>query len=627
MKPVRFNYLYFGIIFLFLTLLPTYNLYLVDSFTGSRPFFLIFTFGQACFEISVFIFCGWLIEKFFYRKIFLAYIGLTFLIFTTHLLDFILNRAMELSFWSTLDLVFDENLDNFIEMLHASNIPLWVWFLGFGIVGVIPLVGILFYKFTEKLSLKFQLTIPQDHFVAGFFMIPLALFIWDYSASRIIKADAYYAYLKTLPFKSTFLDPKKMLLTILHPPKKARNEKILQERIESKDLAPLSKPNIYLFVIESLRDDFITTENTPHIHDFKKDNIHFDLSISNANGTQISWFSIFYSDYPHYWAEYQNSTLGSPSLQILKKMGYKIHVHSSACLAYYGMDNRLFGSKQYLLDSYEKLTHRYPVEAHETDAKTIEILNTALEDEKNQQGQVFILFWDSTHFDYSWPKEEKPYRFEPVAEEKDYFRPSYNPQNISLLKNSYKNALYYIDSLFLKFIAHLKEKNLLENSIIVVTGDHGEEFYEHKRLFHASHLCHIQTNVPIYFKFPKNPIPPEQKIVSHMDIFPSIFDYLLEKNHFEDVLKGESIFNKNKWPYVMSARYNMSRAPFEFFLHNGKNKALFRFKNQKSIFTSKQLEILKVTDFHDELLFQPHEDVEKFVIDEFGEAIHKIIGF
>src|SRR5690606_16912864 len=92
-----------------------------------------------------------------------------------------------------------------------------------------------------------------------------------------------------------------------------------------------------------------------------------------------------------------------------------------------------------------------------------------------EQGQVFLIFWDSTHFDYNWPKNWTP-KFTPFAKEFAYFKAFYSKKHIELIKNRYRNAVHYIDFLFGKFWEHLPRK---EEAIVIVTGDHGEEFFEH----------------------------------------------------------------------------------------------------------------------------------------------------
>lgn len=626
-KTISLNYLYFGALFLFLITLTSYNVLLINSYPGSKIFFLIFSWGQCFLEIICYIFFGWLISLFAKRGVFLAYIGIVFLFFLSHSINFVLNRIWDLSVWDAVQLfVLDESWDNFIEVLHASNIPLKYWLLGALFAILVPFLGIGFYVLTEKISQKKPFPIRKNALVQSFFFIPCALFVWDFSASRVIHRDAYNAYTKSLPWKTTFIEPKTTMIEASYPLKAPRSEEETQKILAATDWQAKKNPNIYLFIIESLREDFITNVHSPHIATFKEENIAIDLSLASANGTQLSWFSIFYSDFPYRWAHYRNSgwNSGGTALQILKKMGYKIHVYSSAGLGYYHMDELLFGKNTNLLDSYHLIEHHHPVQTYEADAKTLQVFQDELEGKES--GHVFIFFWDSTHFDYSWPRD-KAYPFTPICDEKQYFLPCQTKESLELIKNSYRNAIYYVDSLFALFKEKLAAKGLWEDALVVLTGDHGEEFYEHGRLLHATHLSHQQTNAPIYYKFPfRTRNDTQTHLTSHMDIFPSIVSYLTDNPSYAALLEGESIFAPRKWNYALVARYYASRAPYEFFIHDGNKKVLARFSDHKNIFRSNKMHLLSIKDRDDKDYLQNCDDIEKCVRAEFGPAIRRIFA-
>ena len=83
-------------------------------------------------------------------------------------------------------------------------------------------------------------------------------------------------------------------------------------------------------------------------------------------------------------------------------------------------------------------------------ANTIEALNKQIE--KNKDSSVFITFLDSTHSEYSWPKDFKA-KFTPYVTKVNYISLSQSKKGLALLKNSYKNAINYIDLLFKGFLA------------------------------------------------------------------------------------------------------------------------------------------------------------------------------
>ena len=166
------------------------------------------------------------------------------------------------------------------------------------------------------------------------------------------------------------------------------------------------KPDIFLFVVESLRDDFLTEVVTPTLSRFRKENHHFSNTLSISNATQKTWFSLFYSMYPFYWTRYQPKQWdqGGLPLALLKKMGYQTHVYASSRLNYYGMDESLFGKDRNLVDHLHEFRVNESLTAAETDSMAIEKLCSDVQSSEQKGGRIFITFLDSTHFDYSWPQ-------------------------------------------------------------------------------------------------------------------------------------------------------------------------------------------------------------------------------
>jgi glucan phosphoethanolaminetransferase (alkaline phosphatase superfamily) len=616
------NYCYFGAFFLLLAFMSTCSVIIKEYFIGSRIFFLLYAWGQALLEVGGFIFLAALIQKYIGKIYFWAFIGCTFFLALLHIFDFILDRILDFSTWNTLGFVVDETFDHFFYLLDASGVPMWMWFSLFLVVAALPFLGMLIYKGTDLIADKRPLFLRTELFFQLFVCIPAALFLWDFSASKLIHPDAYNALLKSLPWKSTFIQPKNVVLSLPGPIQNPPSESVVKTSLDKIEKTISKKPNIYLFIVESLRGDFIDLKTAPHLSQFRDNHIFYDgATVSNANGTHLSWFSIFHSQFSIFWKQYQKNqwSMGSPALNLLKKWGYQIRVYTSAKLGYYGMDELIFGKNLALIDSYQTFHHLPPVYAWETDQKAIHALQKDLTDDPTlQEGQVFIVFWDATHFDYSWPKNE-PAQFTPFANSIAYFKTYQTEKNIELIKNSYRNAVHYVDSLFGSFWDQLPKK---EESIVIVLGDHGEEFFEHGHLFHLSHLSDEQIRIPLYFKFGQNTTVHAKSIVSQMDIFPSIIDYLSGQN--PDFLQGESIFCPSKWPFAMISRFNGSRTPYEFSFHNGRHKLIAQFQNKKDIFSSKSLKIKSLWNCKNQDISECKLTVESWIEDEFKGAFDRM---
>jgi hypothetical protein len=620
--PIWINYFYFGSLFAILTLLSVSGVISREDLGGSQFFFLLYSMGEAILEVLLFIFCGWLIRRFLSKIWFSLYIGLTFVCFILHLIDFMLDRILNFTLWETIEFVFDESFDNFLHMLAASGLPLWVWLSFFALLAVIPLLGIAIYRITDWLAEKKPLGVRFTLLLQTFFCIPVALFIWDFSASRVLHREAHHSFIKSLPWKTTFFHPHIPLLRLSHPLAPPASEEKTQKAIDHFSYKLSKRPNIYLFVVESLREDAIRPSIAPILSEFRDENLHSTVSLSNANATQISWFSIFHSNFPYYWNALKQKgwTSGSPALQLLRKMGYEIHVYTSADLVYYGMEELIFGKNGHLASSIKYFPHNAPKEAWQSDEDTIKAFASDLANHPRYgEGQCFIFFWDATHFDYSWPRN-KPPLFSPIASGMNYFKAYHSKKNIESIKNCYRNAVHFIDDLFGHFLSIVPDR---EKALIGFTGDHGEEFFEHGHLFHLSQLSDVQTHVPIFFQLPRQPdaMPP---LLTQMDIFPTFIDTIAFDGSTKGILEGQSIFLKNRWPFVVIARYNASRTPCEFCLHNGRHKLIARFTNHRNIFRSRFVNILSLRTLRDQVFDECKKDLDGWIRKEFGSAMERL---
>lgn len=613
MQPI--NYLYFGIYFLLLSLMCASSVFTKDPFNGSRFFFLLYAIGQAALETSLLILIGYTIKRFTNRKIYLGFIGITFFLFILHILDFMMERILDLSIWDTIAFVLAESFSNFLFLLDASGIPLWLWAISFAAFGCLPLLGIVFYKITETFTKRKKFSFSFKKIPLLSFCFCIGLISWDFSASSVIHPNTYTAFIQSLPWKFTFLKPKNVIVntTNLHLPP---NEKQIISTLAQDKIDHI--PNIYLFVIESFRDDFITEDGAPHLFAFKKKCLPIETTLSNANGTHLSWYALFHSQFSHYWHLVQENgwSSGSPALAFLKNLGYHLHLYTSAQLGYYGMEELLFGHHLVLLDSNQKFLHNTQISASETDRQALNKLLKDVQNKDMQKGQIFVTFWDSTHFDYSWPKNWSP-KFTPFASTTSYFRAFYSDQKIHKIKNRYRNAVHYIDHLFGEFLQKIPN---MEEAIIIVTGDHGEEFFEKGHLFHCSHIVKEQTHVPILMYMGGKTLKEPRSIASQMDIFPSIADYLT--GTVPACFQGQSVFRENTAPHVVISRFNAGRTPYELCFHNGKNKMVAQFVNRSNILDSNAIKIVSIKNANDENLAEAY--TESWMQKEFGPALNRL---
>lgn len=95
---------------------------------------------------------------------------------------------------------------------------------------------------------------------------------------------------------------------------------------------------------------------------------------------------------------------------------------------------------------------------------------------------------------------------------------------LQFLLGRYDESIHYWDSWFANLIDGLAGRGLLENTIIVLASDHGEEFLEHGDLKHCRNVFDTSVRVPLVFFVPGASPRRLPLSASNLDIFPTILD-------------------------------------------------------------------------------------------------------
>jgi arylsulfatase A-like enzyme len=124
---------------------------------------------------------------------------------------------------------------------------------------------------------------------------------------------------------------------------------------------------------------------------------------------------------------------------------------------------------------------------------------------------------------------QQVFDFAPFA---DFFR-SWMPPGITDGKYviaQYDGAIAYMDACLARMFTRLDELGLADNTIVILTGDHGESLLEHQIWFDHHGLYETNIHVPLIIKAPGR-LPQGVRIpgnVAHQDMLPTILDLLGE---------------------------------------------------------------------------------------------------
>lgn len=144
---------------------------------------------------------------------------------------------------------------------------------------------------------------------------------------------------------------------------------------------------------------------------------------------------------------------------------------------------------------------------------------------------VYVNF-QMTHFPYKLPPGVKG-EYEPSNPDPKKFRYlSYPEGDLETVVNRYDNALEYVDQQVGRIYDTLVETKQLDDTIIILTSDHGELFHQHGMVTHGRSLYDAEARVPLLIRWPRVLEPRGSDApVSHLDILPTLAELLQVAPH------------------------------------------------------------------------------------------------
>ncbi|MCP3918339.1 MAG: sulfatase-like hydrolase/transferase [bacterium] len=282
------------------------------------------------------------------------------------------------------------------------------------------------------------------------------------------------------------------------------------------------RPNVLILVIDSLRVDALEPETMPFLAEYAQGARTFSDHISGGNATRFGLFSIIYGMHGPYWHQVYEEKRSPVLVDVLLDAGYDLHVFSTA-----SMSSPEFRSTAWVRIE-EHVTDR--MEARTKHARDT-LLGEKLVDWVGQRADTekpFFAFGllDSPHQRYSFPKKKA--RFAPFATKIDYVDLSddLDAETLELLHNGYKNAVHHTDGIVRQVLAGLDELGVLDDTLVMITGDHGEEFGENGFWGHTSNFTRAQIQVPFVLAGPGVEAGVETEPTSHLDVPATILESL-----------------------------------------------------------------------------------------------------
>jgi arylsulfatase A-like enzyme len=334
-------------------------------------------------------------------------------------------------------------------------------------------------------------------------------------------------------------------------------------------------PLIILISIDTLRRDHLGCygyhrNTSPHIDAFAGDGIRYDLCIAQAPFTPTSHASMLTGLYPNKTMAYTHLAEEFLSwAEILSTLGYETVSYNGSGLI----------AKEYGFDQGFDGYHSYPFnQARENDivwemAGAMEYIRHLKEKDTDEKHFLFL----HTYEVHSWYKPPAGIR-DTFLRGEEYFlsknrrllsgnitrylgKEGWGPGGINRYREMpaehrdvfidlYDAEIYYTDVWLGRFFELLKREGLYDDALIILTSDHGEEFYEHGGWCHSHQLYGEVITVPLIIKYPKGTKRgvEDARLARHIDLLPTVLydvlDVSIEGFDFDGVPLSKPIENE-----------------------------------------------------------------------------------
>jgi arylsulfatase A-like enzyme/Flp pilus assembly protein TadD len=271
--------------------------------------------------------------------------------------------------------------------------------------------------------------------------------------------------------------------------------------------------NIVLITMDTTRADRLgcygsTRAKTPNLDALAAAGVRFENVYSQVPLTTPSHCSIMTGTYPLYHQVHNNGTYVLPQqmttlAEILKSQGFE----TAAFVSSFTVDSRLGLAQGFDVydDRFTEGEAFKPLNAERKAEKVYAAFRSWLNRSEKQPFFCWVHFYDP-HLPYDPPA----------------------PYSVDFADSPYDGEIAYMDYYIGQVIAALREKNLFQQTLVVLAGDHGEAFGEKVETGHGIFLYDETLRVPMIFsaegRLPRGVVvKPRVRLI---DIAPSILDLI-----------------------------------------------------------------------------------------------------
>mgnify|MGYP000740702389 FL=1 len=309
--------------------------------------------------------------------------------------------------------------------------------------------------------------------------------------------------------------------------------------LQKEKMNPDSLPNIIFILIDSWNTRSLTAECMPNAYQFAQQNQWFSNHVSGSNGTRSGVFSLFFGLSCYYWESFDPAHIQPVFIKRLQELGYEIQTYPSATFADPPFGRVIFGGVPGI---HTETKGNTPLERDTRIAE--EFISDSQQHKKSGKPFFSFLFFDLPH-SFGLPADKNK-RFQPAWAYADYTKLS-NDMDPTPFWNMYRNCCYQDDLLLGRIFETLKKEGLMDNTIIILSGDHSQEFNEnhHNYWGHNGNFSKAQIGVPMIWHVPGAKPHKFMHRTTHYDVVPTLMkNHLGIKNNPADYSMGRMMMDK-----------------------------------------------------------------------------------
>jgi membrane-anchored protein YejM (alkaline phosphatase superfamily) len=229
----------------------------------------------------------------------------------------------------------------------------------------------------------------------------------------------------------------------------------------------------------------------------------------------------------------------------LVKQNYQLYITATASWSSPEFDRTAFSSIKDRVVTGKMLRRENPTDKRHTDSIVTDDFIEKITNRDVEKPFFGLLFLDAAH-DYS-RDSSAPEKFQPELEQVNYLELD-NDYDATRFLNRYKNSVYYNDLLVGSIVETLKKQKILNNTVLIITSDHGQEFNENKKNYwgHNGNFSKYQTKIPLLIRWPNESTHVVKYRTSNEDIVPTLLTKSMGcSNSTSDYSTGQNLYSEH----------------------------------------------------------------------------------